>query len=69
MENNFRKVLKELRTGKGLSQEELARELSVQRYYISNLEQGRTEPDINMLIKLSQYFKVTVDYLVGIENS
>lgn len=57
--------LKELREEKGLTQEELALMLGLKRQSISNYENGGRQPDYNTLIKIADFFGVTVDYLVG----
>lgn len=57
--------LKELRTGKKLNQQKLALDLDTTQTTISNYEMGVYQPDIDTLIKLAEYFGVTVDYLIG----
>lgn len=57
--------IKELRTGIGMSQQELANYLKITRLTLSNYEKGKTEPGIHVLIKIATYFDVTIDYLVG----
>ena len=57
--------LKELRTNKKLNQQKLAMDLNTTQSTISNYEMGAYQPDIAMLIKLAQYFGVSVDYLIG----
>lgn len=57
--------LKELREEKGLTQEELALMLGLKRQSISNYENGGRQPDYNTLIKIADFFGVTVDYLIG----
>lgn len=60
------KRLKRLRELKGISQKELANELgNINQQTISNYEVGVREPDIQTLIKLADYFGVSIDYLVG----
>jgi len=49
---------------KQLTQEQFAEELSVPRSRIGSYEEGRSEPPIEMLIALSDYFKVPVDILI-----
>jgi transcriptional regulator with XRE-family HTH domain len=53
-----------LRKEQGLSQEELARELLVSRQSVSRWEQGTAMPDAENLLRLSQIFGVTADYLL-----
>lgn len=56
-------ILKELR-GK-LTQEEVAKQIGLSRARYSHYENGRSEPDNEMLQKLANYFNVSVDYLLG----
>ena len=58
------KNIRHLRRLKGLTQEVLAEDLSVTRSRISSYEEGRSAPAIDMLIKLSDYFKVPIDILL-----
>jgi len=62
--NNIAKNLRHLRTLKGLSQEYLSEEIQVTRAQITSYEASRTEPTIDTLIKLSDYFKLPVDVLI-----
>lgn len=57
--------LKELRGKRKISQQKLAMDLSISQASISKYEKGIAEPDINMLIRMADYFHVTVDYLLG----
>ncbi len=57
--------IKELRKSFNLSQEKLAEEFDVERATISRWENDKTDPSNEDLIKLAQYFKVSVDYLLG----
>ena len=57
--------LKELRKRKGLSQLRLATELNTTQNTISRYETGEREPGIDELIKIADYFNVSVDYLIG----
>ncbi len=56
--------LKEIRKKKGYSQLKVAMDLSISREALSYYERGKRSPDINMLIKLSEYFNVSIDYLI-----
>ena len=57
--------LKELRKKKGISQLRLATELNTTQNTISRYETGEREPGIDELIKMADYFNVSVDYLIG----
>lgn len=56
--------LRELRQEKGLNQQELAQIISTTQRNVSNWENGNSEPDIEMIIKMSKFFEVTVDYFL-----
>lgn len=58
-----------LRKKNGWSQEELAEKLGVSRQSISKYEGAQSVPDLDKIIKLSQIFGVTTDYLVKDELS
>lgn len=57
--------IKELRLNKKLNQKELADIVNVKQNTISNWELGVTEIDNNNLIKLSDFFDVSIDYILG----
>lgn len=57
--------LKELRLQKGLRQIDFAKEMGILQSTLSSWETGRYEPDSEMLVKIANYFGVTVDYLLG----
>ena len=57
--------LKEIRKSKGISQLKLAMDLNTNQNTISRYETGEREPGIDELIKIADYFNVSVDYLIG----
>ncbi len=57
--------LKELRKKKGISQLRLATDLNTTQNTISRYETGEREPGIDELIKIADYFNVSIDYLIG----
>ena len=57
--------LRLLRNEKGMTIMDLALEMDVVQSTIQQYETGINEPNIEMLIKLADYFGVTIDYLVG----
>lgn len=59
----------ELRKKLGWSQEELAEKMDVSRQSISKWESARSIPDLNKIVKLSEIFGVSIDYLVKDEMS
>ena len=56
--------LYELRKKGGLSQEQLAEQLGVSRQAISKWESGKAIPESDTLVSISEYFHVTLDYLM-----
>ncbi len=66
--NRFKDNLKLLRQEKNLGQIELAKILGVSKGIISLWENGLREPTLSNLIAISKYFKVSIDYLVGLDN-
>ena len=58
-------IIYELRTKKGLSQEELAEKIFVTRQAVSRWETGETIPNIDTLKLLSQLFDVSINTLLG----
>ena len=57
--------LKELRKERNISQLKLALDLSMNQNTISRYETGEREADYETLIKIADYFKVSIDYLLG----
>lgn len=64
----FAKKLKELRKDRHVSQRELAEYLHLTPNSICEWENLRSEPSIDLLIKLSNYFQCSLDYLLGRED-
>lgn len=56
--------LREIRRTKGYSQLKVAMDLNISREALSYYETGKRSPDIQMLIRLSEYFDVSIDYLI-----
>ena len=67
-ECNIAKKLVELRTSKGVKQEDVAQSLSVSNRTISKWENGASAPDLSMLVELSKYYGVTTDSLLGLSE-
>lgn len=57
--------LRALRKGKRINQATLGKILGVSKVSVSGYENGTREPDITSLIRLADYFNVTVDYLIN----
>ncbi len=66
--SKFPERLKELREEMGLSKEQLAKESGISRPSISLYEAGKRVPSIDAAAALADFFKVSVDYLIGRED-
>ena len=66
--NKFSDRLKELREEKELSQRVLSKEVGFSQAAIARWEAGLQIPNIEVAITLAKYFKVTTDYLLGLED-
>ncbi len=60
----FSEKLYELRKKSGLSQEQLAEQLGVSRQAVSKWESDKAVPESETLVAISQYFHVSLDYLL-----
>ena len=58
------KGLREIRKKNGYSQLKVAMDLNISREALSYYETGKRSPDVNMLITMSRYFNVSIDYLI-----
>lgn len=56
--------LKDIRKRKKYNQLKVALDLNISREALSHYENGKRSPDIEMLVKLSRYFDVSIDYLI-----
>ncbi len=64
----FCERLKELRKDLNLSQQQLASIIGTNNSSVCDWERGRSQPDIETIIKLCKLFQVSADYLLGIED-
>lgn len=60
----FHESIKEKRKNLNLTQEEVAEKLFVSRQTISNWENGKTLPDIESLISISELYEISLDELI-----
>ena len=60
--------IREIRKRCGLTQKELAEGIGSSESAISQYENGKRQPDYETLLKISDYFGVSVDYLLGTED-
>lgn len=61
---NFGEQIKKVRKDRNLTQQEMAEKLGISRQAISNWENDKNLPDIEMLISMSQVFHLTLDELI-----
>lgn len=62
------KRLKDLREDNDLTQVELAKILNISQRGYSHYETGNNDIPTEILIKLSKYYNVSIDYILGITN-
>ncbi|MDE6000851.1 MAG: helix-turn-helix domain-containing protein [Clostridia bacterium] len=63
--NKFSERLKDLRTEKALSRNQLAEKLNVSARLVAYWENGQRECSFDMLITIADLFATTIDYLIG----
>ena len=61
----FKDRLRELRKEKGVFQQDIAALVGTSKMAVSHWEKGHSEPSIAQLIILSDFFGVSVDFLIG----
>ena len=61
--------LKLLRENKNLSKTELAKQLDMPYTTYVNYESGSREPGSDFLIKISKFYNVSIDYIMGVSNT
>ncbi len=59
------KGLRIIRKEKNLNQLKVAMDLNISREALSHYENGKREPSLDMLNKMSEYFNVSIDYLIN----
>lgn len=68
MRNLIKERLKELRKEHFLTQKQIAKIINKSETGYASWEQGLAEPSINDLIILSNFYDISIDYLVGKED-
>ena len=63
-QKEFGKRLKEIRLIRGMTQEELAEMLNINKQHVSRMERGVTACSIDLLIELSCHLQISTDYLL-----
>ena len=67
--NEFKRILREERLAKNLTQKDLANILHIDRTIISHWENGRSEPKLEYLCRLCYIFEISADELVGAKRT
>ena len=60
--------IRELRNIRGISQIQLANKLGVTKQSVSNWENDNILPSIEMLVKIANFFEVSIDYILSIDK-
>lgn len=68
MSNTFSARIKELRKKNNLTQEEFGERFNITKTGVSYWESGKSEPSLEMIIKISKRFSVSVAYLLGLDG-
>ena len=58
------KGLREIRKKKGFSQLKVAMDLNITREALSYYENGKRNPDLELLVAFSKYYNKSIDYLI-----
>lgn len=58
------KGLREIRKRRNLNQQKVAMDLNISRESLSYYENGKREPSLSLLVQMSRYFNVSIDYLI-----
>lgn len=61
--------IKQLRISNNMTQTDLARKLNITRSSVNTWEMGISTPSTTYIVELSQLFKVSTDYLLGLSNN
>lgn len=56
--------LKEIRKQRNLNQQKVAMDLNISREALSHYENDKREPSLTLLLKMSEYFNVSINYLI-----
>lgn len=64
MKNN----LKICRENKNMTAKEVSEKIGVTKQYVYNMEVGKSNPSVDTLMKLTELYNVSTDYLLGLTN-
>ena len=65
---DFGENFKKLRKSRNITQKELGAKIGLSKAVVSKYENGMGYPTYDVLIRIAQYFCVTTDYLLGLED-
>jgi len=65
MNSDFSKILSQLRLERGLSQRKVSKDLNISQALLSHYENGVREPGLDFIVRVSDYYSVSTDYLLG----
>ena len=68
MNPHYIKIIRDLREDSDKTQDEIAKVLGTSQTMYARYERGANELPIHHLITLCKYYKVSADYILGIEN-
>lgn len=60
--------IRRMRQTRNLSQVELAKALGVTKQSVSNWENDNIQPSVDMLVRISKFFSVSTDFMLGLEQ-
>lgn len=67
--SKFATILSQLRKERGISQKKAASDLGISQALLSHYEKGIRECGLDFVIRCSEYYGVTTDYLLGVSNN
>lgn len=67
--SKFASILSQLRKERGISQKKAASDLGISQALLSHYEKGIRECGLDFVIRCSEYYGVTTDYLLGVSNN
>lgn len=69
MNCEFPKIISNLRKSRGISQKQAAIDLGVSQALLSHYEKGIRECGLDFLVRLSNYYNISCDELLGIQHT
>ena len=61
--------LRDLREDAELTQDQLVKILGMHKTTYTNYEQGKREPPFELIIRLAEFYNVSIDYIAGVTNT